>query len=357
MHRAHVLTSGGYISGEVKLGITLRLLAGGDALDLGALFDVSSNWCRDIFYEVLEYWIVSPNLGGMNIKEYLSNPEALRRVSAGFSQRSNGVLRGAIGAMDGWLVKIIRPSWRLDKIRNVVGFFSRKGFYALNVQCMVDHQKKVLWASYDNRGSSHDSSVFRDTDFYELLKENSDRLLSSKHYILGDSAYAIESFIIPPYDSAGKCTAEDDFNFYHSSARITVECAFGEIDLRWGVFWKRLCSSVNHNILICEGAMHLHNFLVDYRNKLCEGEADNTIDMSIFVDDMCDNGVFNMVVLNDSNRGDGGRPTNIEKQRRIDGVVLRDELRDTLQNHNMHRPKKSDVWDYDRSNHIVLNTA
>ena len=68
---------------------------------MGALFDVSSNWCRDIFYEVLEYWIVSPNLGGMNIKEYLSNPEELRRVSAGFAQRSNGVLRGAIGAIDG----------------------------------------------------------------------------------------------------------------------------------------------------------------------------------------------------------------------------------------------------------------
>ena len=77
-----------------------------------------------MFYEVLEYWIVSPNLGGMNTKEYLSNPEELRRVSAGFAKISNGVLWGAIGAMDGWLVKIVRPSWHLDKIRNVMVFFS-----------------------------------------------------------------------------------------------------------------------------------------------------------------------------------------------------------------------------------------
>ena len=101
---------------------------------------------------------------------------------------------------------------------------------------MVGHHKKVLRASYNNRGSSHESSVFGDTDFYELLKEKSGSLLASKYYALGYSAYSIESFVIPPYDSAGKCTAEYDFNFYHSSARITVECAFGEIDLRWGVF-------------------------------------------------------------------------------------------------------------------------
>ena len=82
----------------------------------------------------MEYWIVSPNLGGMNIKEYLSNPEELQRVSAGFAKRSNGVLRGAIGVMDGWLVKIVRPSWRLDKIRNVVGFFSQR---VLCIECTM----------------------------------------------------------------------------------------------------------------------------------------------------------------------------------------------------------------------------
>ena len=59
---------------------------------------------------------------------------------------------------------------------------------------------------------------------------------------------------------------QDDFNFFHSSARITVECAFGEIDLRWGIFWKRLCCSVDMNMLVCEDYMHLHNFLVSYRD-------------------------------------------------------------------------------------------
>jgi hypothetical protein len=41
--------------------------------------------------------------------------------------------------------------------------------------------------------------------------------------------------LIPPFNDVVHGTAEDNFNFFHSSARIAVECAFGEIELRWGI--------------------------------------------------------------------------------------------------------------------------
>ena len=41
IYKAHEKTSGGFVSGEVKLAITIRMLAGGSALDLAVLFDVS----------------------------------------------------------------------------------------------------------------------------------------------------------------------------------------------------------------------------------------------------------------------------------------------------------------------------
>ena len=144
MYAAHVKTSGCYIYGEIKLGIVLRMLAGGDALDLSVLFDISPHSCKEILYYVLENWIIEPNLGGMDMKAYLENEEEMERVSSGFSKRSNGIVKGAISALDGWLVKIARPSWSIDKLRNMVSFFSRKVIYALNVQCLVDHQKNVL---------------------------------------------------------------------------------------------------------------------------------------------------------------------------------------------------------------------
>ena len=130
---------------------------------------------------------------------------------------------------------------------------------------------------------------------------------------MGDSAYAIESFLIPPYDNTSPKTSEDDFNFYHSSARITVECAFGEIDLRWGIFWKRLSVSLSHATVIIEGAMHLHNFLVDYREShVKDMELYRNIEREVFHNDLIDSGIIPLVVGEEGR--DMGRPLNSEKE-------------------------------------------
>ena len=82
---------------------------------------------------------------------------------------SGGILTGAIGAIDGWLVKIQRPNSYHDGMTNAVPFFSRKSFYALNVQCIVDDRKQVLWARYNSKGASHDSTCFKNSDLYQML--------------------------------------------------------------------------------------------------------------------------------------------------------------------------------------------
>ena len=113
-----------------------------------------------IMMYVLYKGIIDINIGDMDRYAYLNNKAQMARVSDGFQKRSNGLLAAAIGAIDGWFVKITRPSKRLDNIKKCCGCISRKGFYTLNLQCIVDHDKKVLWASYDNRGGSHNSSAF-----------------------------------------------------------------------------------------------------------------------------------------------------------------------------------------------------
>ena len=143
MFDAHEKTSGGYISGETKLGITLRLLAGGDINDLGALFDITPNHCNKIMLYVLLQWINKTEIGKINMYDYLADDRAMEKCSEGFSIRSNGVLKGAIGALDGWLVRIQRPSFFRDHVLNFTSFFSRKGFYALNVQVIVDDNKRI----------------------------------------------------------------------------------------------------------------------------------------------------------------------------------------------------------------------
>ena len=66
----------------------------------------------------------------------------MNKLSKGFLQISNNVLTGVLGNIDGWLVHIQKPSHWFDSIKNPAKFFSHKDFYALNVQCIVDQQKK-----------------------------------------------------------------------------------------------------------------------------------------------------------------------------------------------------------------------
>ena len=99
----------------------------------------------------------------------------MRHFSNGFSQMSNGVLKGSIGAIDGWLVRILRPSLLKNGLKSAISFYSRKHVYALHIQVVVDDQKKVPWLEYSN-GGLHDSRYFRNSNLYEQLKSISQQL-------------------------------------------------------------------------------------------------------------------------------------------------------------------------------------
>ena len=87
-----------------------------------------------------------------------------------------------------------------------------------------------------------------------------------------------------------------------------MECAFGEIDQRWGIFWSAIQYSLENTCIICEGAMHLHNFLVDCRNSLSEPLTEVQKENEIFHYDQIDNGIVSYAITNDSTRP-RGRPS------------------------------------------------
>ena len=134
MHDANVLTTAGYISGEIKLAVTIRLLAGGDGMDLAVILYIYPSHINTILYKVLLHWIIKLNIGKMDIMKYVGDKEAMKRVSDGFSRQSNGGLKGDIGAINGWLVNIQRPTFWYDSLTNPVSFYSRNGYYVLNVK-------------------------------------------------------------------------------------------------------------------------------------------------------------------------------------------------------------------------------
>ncbi len=128
--------------------------------------------------------------------------------------------------------------------------------------------------------------MFKKTGLYEWLMDNNWYELKRRGYFfISDSTYSLWSFLLTPYDNAMHGTVEDTFNFFHSSSRIVVECAFSEIDLRWGILWRPLQISLDLTCKFIDACMRLHNFTVDF----CEGEhcvsESIALDWSVFDND------------------------------------------------------------------------
>ena len=185
--------------------------------------------------------------------------------------KTEGVMCDVIGALDGWLVRIRSPTFL--EVHNPGKYFSRKGFYALNVQVIVDKKKRVIWRYIGEKGSSHDSPVFKESMLGCHLMEIASDLMEKGLYLVSDSAYAIRSYLLVPYENAQPGSKQYSFNYFLSRNRIYVECAFREIDRRWGIFWSPLTGALldNHQYVI-DSALCLHNFIVDYREEI-EGNS------------------------------------------------------------------------------------
>ncbi len=64
------------------------------------------------------------------------------------------------------------PSETRDRVRNPGHYYSRKGFHALNVQVIVNKDKKILCRCINSRVGSNDSNAFNSSLLYEYLTMN-----------------------------------------------------------------------------------------------------------------------------------------------------------------------------------------
>jgi hypothetical protein len=86
--------------------------------------------------------------------------------------------------------------------------------------------------------------------------------MPSEYFLVGDDAYAAGAQMVVPYPGAHTFQdSYDNFNFYQSSTRINIECAFGQLVRRWGILWKKMEGSlayINKKVMAC---MILHNII------------------------------------------------------------------------------------------------
>ena len=93
-------------------------------------------------------------------------------------------------------------------------------------------------------------------------------------YLAGDSADALAVFLLTPLTILKQNRCKMLSIFIIAAPEYFIEGSFGELVMRWGIFWRHLCFGVSKVGHIIQSAMLLHNFIVDER-ETAAGQVDN----------------------------------------------------------------------------------
>jgi len=175
-----------------------------------------------------------------------STPAEFAAQSELFSRGGRSPLRGCVSAIDGIALRIRRP--RVSEVPNPSSYWTRKGFFAINVQAAVGGDYRVHLLSTVTAGSCHDSTAFSASGLAELLAR--DDGLPRGYWVAGDDAYIAGERLLTPWPGTNLPWDKDSYNYYHSSSRTFVEQVFGQVVGRWGILWRSVRFSVSRASLI-----------------------------------------------------------------------------------------------------------
>ncbi|XP_024198698.2 protein ALP1-like [Rosa chinensis] len=192
--------------------------------------------------------------------------EQLRMKPAAFEKfcallRDRGGL-GALGALDGTFIDLTVPIEDKPRYRN------RKGDISTNVLGVCDANMKFIYVSPGWEGSAADSRVLRDA----LTRRNGLKIQSNKYYLV-DAGYTNGPGFLAPYRGTryhlnlwrGNTPRDHKelFNLRHSSARNTIERAFGLLKKRWAILRTASFFDVKTQVRIINACCIIHNYLRD----------------------------------------------------------------------------------------------
>ena len=105
--------------------------------------------------------------------------------------------------------------------------------------------------------------------------------------------------------------------------------------------------------VIIEVAMRLHNFVVDFRESqvsTSNNENNGSIysDFELFNEDILNSNAMPIQTGSDLGRCQGNISQE-ERLRRIEGIHTRENLKQSLQDHDMHRPRKNEWYSNSKS--------
>jgi hypothetical protein len=260
--KAELRTGTRAITAGEKLQMALRYFAGARVLDLCGYYGVSERFVYHYIFLVCDLLCKHPELQ----LKFPKTADQQKQTAAEFASRSfHGVLRGCLGAIDGWLVLIKAPSAKECQGGNVRSYFSgHYQTYGINVQACVDIHSRFTAVSMACPGKTNDAQAWVCWKLSKIIES-----FPFGYYLVGDNAYPCCDRLLTPFNITEKdnCVYRDSFNFYLSQLRIRVEMAFGLLVCKFRIFKKPLEVSLKNVHRIVHAAMVLHNFHITERLK------------------------------------------------------------------------------------------
>lgn len=227
-----------------QLLLTLRFYASGSMMiALGDFIGVSTAAASEIVKRVS---VAIARLA----EEYIRLPETEGELQArklSFYQVAR--FPKVLGALDCTHVRIQSPGGNDPEI-----YRNRKGYFSMNVQVMADMNLCINDIVARWPGSSHDSNIFMNS----RLRARLERGDFKDSVVLGDSAYALRSYLLTPLDNPSNRT-ENLYNESHIRTRNVVERCFGVWKRRFPVLSLGLRTKVQTTMAIIVACAVLHN--------------------------------------------------------------------------------------------------
>jgi hypothetical protein len=193
----------------VQLSIALRFLAGGSYIDICRVHTVAYGSFYHVIHRVIK--AITLEMGHL-VSLDLQDDASLQAISEGFQRKSNGVVRGCIGALDGICIQIRRPAACFGPSK----YYCRKGFYSMNVQALCDADRRFRFVSVMAPGSSHDSTAFRFSWLGKIIDGLDGLVFPPGYFIVGDAAYRSEDAIAVPWPGHNLSQKKLGYNFWQS---------------------------------------------------------------------------------------------------------------------------------------------
>uniref|UniRef100_A0A3B1JC13 Putative nuclease HARBI1 n=1 Tax=Astyanax mexicanus TaxID=7994 RepID=A0A3B1JC13_ASTMX len=238
------------LSPTIQLLTTLRFYATGGFLQtLGDAYGLSKAAVCKCVHAVTKALL-------RHAPTYITFPrtrDALQGTKIGF--HAIGSIPGIVGVVDGTLIPIHTPSL-LSPI-----YTCRKGYSALNIQVICNHQGLFTDIVAKWPGSTHDSFIWANSGVCQMASRGA----FAGGHVLGDSGYPLRSFIHTPVLNP-QTEAEERYNMAHRRTRSVVERALGILKMRFRCLHKSSgglrCSPERSCAIIVVCAM-LHNIAVE----------------------------------------------------------------------------------------------